>query len=130
MTTLTVHIPIDAAALSLGAERVAAAFRQEAVSRGIALEIKRTGSHGMFWLEPLVEVETLQAASVSGRSGRTTWPRCLSRRPRRRRHPLSVGHVGDIVWMVRQQRLTFARCGVVDPLSLEDYARTGRPAGA
>ena len=53
-----VYVPIDSSALSLGAERVARALQQEAAQRGTTIEMVRNGSRGMFWLEPLVEVET------------------------------------------------------------------------
>ncbi|MBB4197526.1 formate dehydrogenase [Rhodoblastus sphagnicola] len=126
MTALTVYIPIDAAALSLGAERVVAAFRREAEARGVTLDIRRNGSHGMFWLEPLVEVETLQGrigfgpvrpedvASLFDSGALASGD-----------HPLKRGHVADMIWMRRQQRLSFARVGVLDPLSLEDYVANG-----
>jgi formate dehydrogenase iron-sulfur subunit len=126
MTTLTVYIPIDAAALSLGADRVAEAFRREAERRGIPLAIKRTGSHGMFWLEPLVEVETLQGRVGFGPVKPEDVPSLFeSGALASGDHPLKRGHVGDMMWMVRQQRLSFARVGVVDPLSLQDYAAQG-----
>ncbi|MGG2474429.1 formate dehydrogenase, partial [Rhizobium sp. BR5] len=36
-------------------------------------------------------------------------------------HPLFLGLTKDIPFLKSQTRLTFARCGVTDPLSLEDY---------
>src|SRR6266702_247821 len=36
-------------------------------------------------------------------------------------HPLRLGITDEIPWLKRQTRLTFARCGVVDPRSVEDY---------
>jgi formate dehydrogenase iron-sulfur subunit len=126
MTALTVHIPLDAAALSLGAERVADAFRREAFARNIELGIKRTGSHGMFWLEPLVEVETPQGRVGFGPVKPEDVAALFdSGALAGREHPLKLGPVKDMVWMLRQQRLSFARVGVVDPLSPEDYAEHG-----
>jgi formate dehydrogenase iron-sulfur subunit len=126
MTTLTVYIPMDAAALSLGADRVAETFRREAEQRGIALRLKRNGSHGMFWLEPLVEVETLQGRIGFG----PVRPQDVaslfdSGALAGGDHRLRLGHVQDMMWMVRQQRLSFARVGGVDPLSLDDFAAQG-----
>jgi formate dehydrogenase iron-sulfur subunit len=40
-------------------------------------------------------------------------------------HALSLGTVDDIDWLASQQRLTFARAGWTDPLSLEDYRFMG-----
>ena len=40
-------------------------------------------------------------------------------------HPKALGRVEEIPYLARQQRLVFARCGVTDPLSLDDYRRHG-----
>ena len=53
-----IFVPGDSGALSVGAEQVAAAIAREAQARGLDVEIVRNGSRGMFWLEPLVEVDT------------------------------------------------------------------------
>ena len=63
---MRVFVPIDAAALALGADEVAAAVQETAEARGIAVEIVRNGSRGMFWLEPMVEVETPQGRIAYG----------------------------------------------------------------
>ena len=47
-----VFVPGDAAAVSVGADEVAAAFEAAGAT------VVRNGSRGMLWLEPLVEVET------------------------------------------------------------------------
>ena len=47
-----VFVPGDAAAVSVGADEVAAAFE------AAGAQVVRNGSRGMLWLEPLVEVET------------------------------------------------------------------------
>src|SRR5579872_6638206 len=56
--TLTVYVPRDAGALSLGAGEVAHAIAREAMARGLELQLIRNGSRGAYWLEPLVEVST------------------------------------------------------------------------
>ncbi len=124
--TARIFVPRDAAALSLGADSVAGAIAAEASRRGVAIEIVRTGSRGMLWLEPLVEVETAQGRLAYGPvapgdvvslfdagflSGGA--------------HLLAQGAIADMDWMRRQQRVTFARVGVIDPLSLEDYRAHG-----
>ena len=53
-----VYVPKDASALSLGAESVAQAIAAEAEVRGLDVVVKRNGSRGLYWLEPLVEVVT------------------------------------------------------------------------
>ena len=128
--TVRIFIPRDAGALSLGAERVAEAIAQEIEVRGIDAKIVRNGSRGMFWLEPLVEVEVsgkrigygpvktkdvpslFDAGLVNGAS-----------------HTLCLGEVENLPFLKEQTRLTFARCGITDPLSLEDYEAHGGLAG-
>jgi formate dehydrogenase iron-sulfur subunit len=121
-----IFVPADAAALSVGADRVAAAIAAEAAARGADIAIVRTGSRGLFWLEPLVEVETaagrigygpIAPADVKGlfQAGFLDGGR----------HPAALGRVDDIPYLARQQRLTFVRCGIVDPASLDDYEAHG-----
>jgi formate dehydrogenase iron-sulfur subunit len=120
--TVTIFVPKDAAALALGAERVAKAIEREVKARGLEARIVRNGSRGMFWLEPLVEVRTergrvaygpvkpgdveglFDAGLIDGGG-----------------HELCLGLTEEIPFLRQQTRLTFARCGVTDPLSLDDY---------
>ncbi len=130
VATTRVFVPIDAAALSVGAEAVARAVQREAEARGLSVEIVRNGSRGMLWLEPLVEVETAEgrigygpvtAAEVPGLFDAGFLAGAA--------HARRLGPVEDMDWMKRQQRLTFARVGVIDPLSLSDYRAHGGLAG-
>ncbi len=66
MTAVTIYVPRDAAALSIGAEEVAAAIAKESSSRGIELKLIRNGSRGACWLEPLVEVVTANGRVAYG----------------------------------------------------------------
>jgi formate dehydrogenase iron-sulfur subunit len=124
--SMTVYVPGDAGALSLGAEAVAKAIVSEAAKRNADVRVVRNGSRGLYWLEPMVEVETpsgrvaygpVQASDVVGlfdvdflHAGK---------------HKLSLGPTEDIPWLKSQQRLTFARVGIVDPRSLDDYRAHG-----
>lgn len=119
---IRIFVPIDAAALSVGAEGVAQAIASEAQARGLAVEIIRNGSRGMLWLEPMVEVETAEGRIAYGpvavrdiaalfEAGFQTGGA----------HELRLGQVDALDWLKRQQRLTFERVGVTDPLSLADY---------
>ncbi|MDD2867304.1 NADH-quinone oxidoreductase subunit NuoF [Neomegalonema sp.] len=115
---MKLHLPADAAAKALGAEKVAAALKAEAQKRGIALELIRNGSRGMIWLEPLLELATPQGRFAFG----PMTPEAVSAffdDPAA--HPLALGRTEDLPWLKRQTRLTFARCGVIDPLDLADY---------
>ena len=123
MSVVRVYVPRDAAALAVGADDVASALRDALERRGAAVEIVRNGSRGLFWLEPLVEVETVRGRAAYGPvevddveslidggllEGGT--------------HRLSRGLTEEIPYLARQERLTFARMGVIDPVSLDDYA--------
>jgi len=113
-----VYISRDSGALCVGAEEVATAFRKAAEKRGLDVEIVRTGSRGMYWLEPLVEVETPQGRVGYGPVRVADVDGLLDEGEK---HRLCLGLVEDIPWLKSQTRLTFARCGIVDPRSLEDY---------
>ncbi|MDY7579846.1 NADH-ubiquinone oxidoreductase-F iron-sulfur binding region domain-containing protein [Herbaspirillum sp. RTI4] len=121
MSTI-IYVPRDSTAVALGAEQVVAAIRREAEARGEAVSIVRNGSRGMFWLEPMVEVATpegrvaygpVDAGDVAGLfdagllKGGT--------------HALSQGLTDKIDFLKNQERLTFARVGITDPVSLSDY---------
>ena len=62
--TIRVFIPRDAAALALGADAVASLLRQAA-----DVEIVRTGSRGLFWLEPMIEIDTADGRIAYGPVG-------------------------------------------------------------
>ncbi len=125
-----VFVPSDAAALAVGAEAVVRVLHATAATRKLALEIVRTGSRGMHWLEPLVEVETPAGRVGYGPVKASEIPALIEAGMLEgRAHPLCIGVVEQHPWMKRQTRITFARCGVIDPLSADDYARYGGFAG-
>lgn len=126
----TIYIPRDSGSLALGAEKVAKAVQAELAARRIEAKIVRTGSRGLYWLEPMVEVETANGRIAYGPvrpsdvaslfdadflAGGT--------------HAKSLGRPEDIPFLARQTRLTFARCGIIDPVSLDDYRAHGGLAG-
>ena len=121
--TLRLFVPRDAGALAVGADDVAAALGQAALARGLEVEIVRTGSRGLYWLEPLVEVETADGRVGFGPATPGDADAILAAVTGGAPHPLALGIVDDIPWLKRQTRLTFARCGVVDPRSFADYGR-------
>jgi formate dehydrogenase iron-sulfur subunit len=126
MSATRVFIPKDAAALSVGADAIARLVADEAARRGAAIEIVRTGSRGMLWLEPLVEVQTAHGriayGPVCARDVASLFDADFLNGGA---HALAQGVVADMDWMRRQERVTFARVGVVDPLSLDDYRAHG-----
>lgn len=122
-----VYVPMDSTALSLGAERTARKIAQEAQLRGMQVELVRNGSRGLFWLEPLVEVETAQGRVAFGPVQPGDVPGLFDAEftnalaEKAKAHGLYLGLTDELAWLKKQQRLTFARVGIVDPLSLEDY---------
>ena len=128
--TVTLYIPRDSGAVALGAEKVASAIAAEIEKRGVDARIVRNGSRGLYWLEPMVEVETgegrvaygpvrpkdvvslFDAGFLSGGA-----------------HGLSLGDPEKIPFLAKQTRLTFARVGITDPVSLDDYRAHGGLAG-
>jgi formate dehydrogenase iron-sulfur subunit len=121
-----IYVSRDSGALCVGAEAVANKFRDEAKNRGVDVEIVRTGSRGMYWLEPLVEVETAQGRVGYGpvkasKVGELIDAGILDGKP----VDGCIGVVDDYPWFKNQTRLTFARCGIIDPRSIEDYRAHG-----
>jgi formate dehydrogenase iron-sulfur subunit len=119
--TVRVYIPRDAGAVAVGADAVAAAMMAAATSRGAALDIIRTGSRGLYWFEPMVEVQTARGRVAYGPVTTDNVTSLLDAILGNGTHILHQGLADDIPWLKRQTRLTFARCGVIDPRSLDDY---------
>lgn len=120
--SITIYVPCDSSAASMGADRVAIAIAEEAAKRGIDIKLIRNGSRGMYWLEPLVEVATdkgrvaygpVQPGDVSGLFDANFTQGGA--------HALNLGLTEELDYFKKQQRLTFARIGKTDPISLTDY---------
>jgi formate dehydrogenase iron-sulfur subunit len=123
---IKIYVPKDATACALGADAVAESIIAGAGGRGVDIELVRNGSRGAFWLEPLVEVETESGRLAFGPVTPADLPGLFeSGFPGAADHVLSLGLVDEIDWLASQQRLTFARAGWTDPLSLEDYRSMG-----
>lgn len=124
---IKIYVPRDSSALSLGANRTAKAIQQEAQKRGIEIEIIRNGSRGLFWLEPFVEVATANGrvafAPVQLKDVASLFDANFLNpdSSTAKVHPLNLGLTEELEWLKKQQRLTFARIGITDPVSLDDY---------
>ena len=120
--TLRIFVPGDSAAIACGADAVAQTFETAALDRKIDIRIIRNGSRGLHWLEPLVEVETshgrIAYGPVEPSDADSVFAALVSDGAT---HPLRLGPTDELPWLKKQTRLTFARCGIVDPRSLEDY---------
>lgn len=112
----------DAASKALGSEQVAAAIVEHAPDA----DLTRTGSRGMIWLEPLVEIELDGVRHGFGPVDAAEIPSLLNNP---KGHAKALGPTEEIPFFARQTRLTFARCGIIDPLSLADYEAHGGLAG-
>lgn len=129
-STVTVYVPRDSAARSVGADEVADALRSAAAERGAPVEVVRNGSRGMLWLEPLVEVVTPAGRIGYGPVAPSDVEGLLAAGMLEGGdHPLRLGLVDELPWLARQTRVTFSRMGVTDPLSPEDYLAHGGLAG-
>jgi formate dehydrogenase iron-sulfur subunit len=127
--TLRLFIPRDAGALAVGADEVAAAIWAVAARRNAAVDIIRTGSRGLYWLEPMVEAETAAGRVAYGPVTAADADALLTALLGDGAHKLRLGPTEEIPWLKRQTRLTFARCGIVDPQSLDDYRAHGGGKG-
>ncbi|BAK76940.1 formate dehydrogenase, beta subunit [Pseudogulbenkiania sp. NH8B] len=119
--SIRLFVPRDSAALALGADDAAAALLAEAARRGVDIELVRNGSRGLFWLEPLVEVETEQGRVAYGPVEADDVAALFDALIQGSEHRLGHGLTEDIPYLKNQERLTFARVGITDPLSLADY---------
>jgi formate dehydrogenase iron-sulfur subunit len=126
----TVYVSRDSAALSVGADEVAAAIATSPAAAGRAIDLVRTGSRGLLWLEPMVEVLTPQGRVAYGpvapeevgglvRNGLLDGAKTGH----------SLGCTDEHEWLRDQKRVTFARVGVIDPLSVRDYEAHGGMKG-
>ena len=154
MSTVQIFVPRDSAALAVGADAVATRIAQLAQQRGLPVQVVRNSSRGLFWLEPLVEVQTAQgrmaygpvteddveslmdAGCLSGGSVALAFEAANATahalvQPLAQPlvhplvHPLALGLTEHIPYLAQQERLTFARAGITEPLSLTDYAAHG-----
>jgi formate dehydrogenase iron-sulfur subunit len=126
VTAARIFVPRDAGALALGSDAVERAIIAAERKRGLSVEIVRTGSRGLYWLEPMIEVATpqgriaygpVQAGDVEGLFD-AGWLDGGE-------HRLRLGRPEAIPFLKRQTRLTFARCGIIDRLSTADYRAHG-----
>ncbi len=123
--TMRIFVSRDAGAVAVGADEIVAALQRTAAQRGLGVEIVRTGSRGLYWLEPMVEAATPEGRVAFGPVTAADAGSLLDAVAANGPHPLRLGITDDIPWLKRQTRLTFARCGVVDPRSFDDYRAHG-----
>jgi formate dehydrogenase iron-sulfur subunit len=124
--SVKIYVPRDAAALGMGADQTARAIAAEAKHRGIAVELIRNGSRGLLWLEPLVEVDVGGTRMAYGPVQAHDVPSLFDADfTAAKSHALGHGATEQIPYFKKQERLTFARVGLTDPRSLNDYLAHG-----
>jgi formate dehydrogenase iron-sulfur subunit len=127
---LRLYVPCDVAALAVGADKVARAMQAELARRGLAAQLVRNGSRGLFWLEPLVEIATAAGRIAYGPVTPADVPAVLDAMLQNAGpHPLRIGDPGGHPFLAAQTRLTFARCGIIDPRSHDDHKAHGGGRG-
>ncbi|MEP3436577.1 MAG: NADH-quinone oxidoreductase subunit NuoF [Hoeflea sp.] len=125
-----IYIPGDSGAVALGADRLAIHMAEAVKARDLDVEIIRNGSRGLYWLEPMIEVKTDKGRIAYGPVRPSDLDGLLDAgMVEGGDHRLCLGTPEDIPFLKRQTRLTFARCGITDPLSLEDYRNHGGLTG-
>tara|TARA_B110000008_G_scaffold49508_1_gene48419 strand:+ start:10432 stop:11985 length:1554 start_codon:yes stop_codon:yes gene_type:complete len=122
--TPKIYIPIDSTALSLGAEEVYRTILLESKNRNLDIKIIRNGSRGLFFLEPLVEVETDKGRMAYGPVDPSDVASLFdSEFFKGKPHKLCLGLTDEIDWLKNQERLTYARVGITDPINIDDYEK-------
>ena len=126
-TSGKVYVPRDTLALSLGADAVA----KELARLAPKADIIRNGSRGMAWLEPMLEVETPQGRVAYGPVQKEDLDSLLAANFLHggASHPSYLGRTEDLPYIARQQRITFERVGIIDPVCLDDYRAHGGLVG-
>ena len=125
-----VYVPGDSAARSIGADEVAALIAAHAAKAGIDIELRRNGSRGALWLETLVEVDNGDGRFAYGPVTPADVDSLFANNfLDAGEHPLSLGKTESIEWLATQDRVTFTRVGIIEPLSLSQYEAHGGLAG-
>ena len=125
-----VYVPGDSAARSIGSDEVAALIAAHAAKAGIDIELRRNGSRGALWLETLVEVDNGDGRFAYGPVTPADVDSLFANNfLDAGEHPLSLGKTESIEWLATQDRVTFTRVGIIEPLSLSQYEAHGGLAG-
>lgn len=121
--TYRIHVPSDTTAKARGADRIARLIEIVAEEHKVDVDVRRNGTRGLYWIEPLVEVETstgrygfgpVKEGDIESLFAAEFWKGDVE-------HALALGLVEEIPYLKRQERFTFSRLGITDPVSLEDY---------
>jgi formate dehydrogenase iron-sulfur subunit len=122
MAATKVYVPRDTAAISVGANEVAVEIEGQAQKTGESVQMVRNGSWGASWLEPLVEVEVggtrIAYGNVTAKDVAVLFESGFLEGGE---HPLRLGPTHEIPYLANQDRWSFLRCGLIDPVSVENF---------
>ena len=122
---MKVYVPADSAARSVGSDRIADAIREARPD----VEIIRPGSRGLYALEPLMEVDLGKGRVAYGPVNRQEALEIVSSDSPLETHEKYLGALDQHTLMSLQDRLTFHRVGIIEPLDIEAYESMGGWAG-
>ena len=113
-----VFVPLDSGARSVGADAVADAFETAGA------EVIRTGSRGLYWLEPMAEVDGPDGRIAFGPLEPGDAADVLAGGSAKRLGPLE-----DFDGFKQQTRMLFERVGEIVPTDYDAYKANGGEAG-
>jgi len=121
---IKLFLPLDSAAVAVGADAVADEILSVTATCDTRVTLTRTGSRGMHWLEPMLEIEDDDGRRGFGKVTPEMVP-SLFEAGFSDDHPSALGKVDDLEYFKAQTRVIFSRCGVTDPLSHDQYKKHG-----
>ncbi|APZ43097.1 formate dehydrogenase beta subunit [Acidihalobacter ferrooxydans] len=126
---MKVYMSADSSSQAIGTREIAEALTASAAQRALELTLVRTGSRGLYWLEPMLEVERDGRREAFGPLTPADVPGVLDALAAGHAHPRALGPVEALPEEQGQQRVNFRRCGVVAPGDWRDYLATGGMLG-
>jgi formate dehydrogenase iron-sulfur subunit len=122
MAAIKVYVPRETAAISVGANEVALEIERHAKEAGESIQIVRNGSWGASWLEPMIEVEAGDSRVAYGNVTTNDVAGLFEAGfLEGGDHPRRLGPTHEIPYLAKQDRWSFLRCGLIDPLSVENF---------
>lgn len=122
-----IYIPRDTTACAMGADRLAGQLQFIAEDKGLPVDVLRNGSRGLYWLEPMIEVDSEEGRVAFGPVTDNDIEELIAlefwkpESANAKAHALYLGLTEEIPFLKNQQRLNFSRAGIIQPESLEDY---------
>jgi formate dehydrogenase iron-sulfur subunit len=118
-----IYVPRDTTAVSLGADAIATTIETIAKQKQLPLQVVRNGSRGLYWLEPMLEIQTERGRVAYGPMTAADLDQFMAQECwlENENHPRYLGLTEEIPYLKNQQRLTFARVGITDPLAVDSY---------